>query len=128
MMTKKIVFVVCLFVTLVGVICFEQIYTENSLSNITTEVNQLQTFIKTSDLTSCNNQINKIESMWAEREKIICLFVDYRDIEQIGKQANLVKSHLNNQDFELANVECNALMRAIENFSNMVKFDFFNIF
>ena len=127
-MTKKIVFVVCLFVTLVGVICFEQIYTENSLSNITTEVNQLQTFIKTSDLSSCNNQINKIESMWAEREKIICLFVDYRDIEQIGKQANLVKSHLNNQDFELANVECNALMRAIENFSNMVKFDFFNIF
>ena len=127
-MTKKIVFVVCLFVTLVGVICFEQIYTENSLSNITTEVNQLQNYIKTSDLTSCNNQINKIESMWAEREKIICLFVDYRDIEQIGKQANLVKSHLNNQDFELANVECNALMRAIENFSNMVKFDFFNIF
>ncbi len=127
-MTRKIIFVLCLFLALVGVICFEQIYTENSLNSITKDVCELQKYIKDNDLTMCKAQIEKVESSWAEKEKFICLFVDYRDIEQIGKQADLVKSHLNNEDFELSEVECNALLHAIENFSNMVKFDFFNIF
>ncbi len=127
-MTKKIVFLLTLFLGLIGVICFEQIYTEDALSNISQSVEKLQSSIQNENLNLSKDQISEIISTWKEREKVICLFVDYRDIEQIGKQANLVDTHLSNNDFELAKVECNALKHAINNFSNMVKFDFFNIF
>jgi len=127
-MTKKIVFLLTLFLSLIGVICFEQVYTENALSNMTQKVDSLQASINSENLSSSKEQIDEIISIWKEKEKVICLFVDYRDIEQIGKQANLVDTHLINKDFELAKVECSALKHAINNFSNMVKFDFFNIF
>ncbi len=127
-MTKKIIFLVCLFASLVGVALFEQIYTEDALKEITTEVSSLQSLILEKDLDKSFAKVEEVESIWADKEKIICLFVDYRDIEQIGKQANLVKTHLLNNDFQLAKVECFALQHAIDNFTNMVKFDFFNIF
>ena len=126
-MTKKILFVLCLFIALVGVISFEQIYTETAIKDMIEKVNVLQTSVVNNEESS-KQQVDSVVKFWADKEKIICLFVDYRDIEQIGKQADLVKSHLGNGDFELAIVECNALLHAIENFSNMVKLDFFNIF
>ncbi|MBR4271025.1 MAG: DUF4363 family protein [Clostridia bacterium] len=127
-MTKKIVLVLCLFLGLVGVICFEQIYTENSINEIFAEIDILQTNIEKEDLEASKKKAEYIVEFWGEREGVICLFVDYRDIEQITKQANLVVSHLSNKDFQLARVECNALSQAVENFYNMVKFDFWNIF
>ena len=127
-MTKKIILVLCLFIGLVGVISFEQLYTEKALSDMFSRVNALQDSIKEENLDDSKSKSHDIVSFWADKERVICLFVDYRDIEQITKQANLVVSHLDNKDFELAKVECNALHQAVENFSNMVKFDFWNIF
>jgi len=127
-MTKKIIFLICLFISLVCVICFEQIYTERAISEVGEKVKTLQSYIGDNDLDLSSKQSNDIISTWKDREKIICLFVDYRDIEQISRQANLVYSHLSNHDFELAKVECSALLLALDNFKNMVKFDFFNIF
>ena len=99
-MTKKIVLVLCLFLGLVGVICFEQIYTENSINEIFAEIDILQTNIEKEDLEASKKKAEYIVEFWGEREGVICLFVDYRDIEQITKQANLVVSHLSNKDFQ----------------------------
>ena len=127
-MTKKIIWVVVLFIALISVVSFEQVYTENSLQDMFVRVDNLQTTIDDEDLTKSKANAMDIVDFWADKERVICLFVDYRDIEQITKQANLVVSHLDNKDFELAKVECNALYQAVQNFYNMVKLDFTNIF
>jgi hypothetical protein len=127
-MTKKILLVCVLFLALVGVVVFEQIYTENSLNMMFDKISSLQTEIDNKDLAQSKRLVSSLREFWKDREKVICLFVDYRDIEQISKQTSLVISHLDNSDFALAKVESNALFQAVANFSNMVKFDFWNIF
>lgn len=127
-MTKKLIAILILVVALAGIVTWEQVYTDNSISSMLEEISTLSTEIENKDLESSKVQAQKIIDKWEKEEAVICLFVDFRDIEQIGKQADLVLSHLENEDFELAKVECNILRRVVETFENMVGIDWQNIF
>ena len=127
-MTKKLIAILILVVALAGIVTWEQVYTDNSISSMLGEISTLSTEIENKDLESSKVQAQKIIDKWEKEEAVICLFVDFRDIEQIGKQADLVLSHLENEDFELAKVECNTLRRVVETFENMVGIDWQNIF
>ena len=126
-MTKKTLAFIFLTIFLIGFVTFEQIYTNNALSALKQEVNTLSTEIENENLNASKTQIKKVISMWNQNEKIICLFVDFRDLENIGKFAVQVYSHLDNEDFELAKVECNSLQKAIDTFYNMISIDITNI-
>ncbi len=127
-MTKKLIAILILVVALAGIVTWEQVYTDNSISSMLEEISTLSMEIENKDLESSKVQAQKIIDKWEKKEAVICLFVDFRDIEQIGKQADLVLSHLENEDFELAKVECNTLRRVVETFENMVGIDWQNIF
>ena len=127
-MTKKFIAILVLVLAVIGIVTWEQIYTNNSISSLLNEVDVLSTEISNENLETSKIQAQKIIDMWEKEEAVICLFVDFRDIEQIGKQADLVLSHLENNDFELAKVECNTLKRVVETFENMVGLDWQNVF
>lgn len=127
-MTKKFIAILVLVLAVIGVVTWEQIYTNNSISSLLNEVDLLSTEISNENLETSKLQAQKIIDMWEKEEAVICLFVDFRDIEQIGKQADLVLSHLENNDFDLAKVECNTLKRVVETFENMVGLDWQNVF
>lgn len=127
MITKKFIAILVLMAFLAGIITFEQIYIDTSVATMKQEINVLISNLEEENLADSTAQAEKIVKMWQEREMIICLFVDYRDIEQIGKQSDLVLSHLKNSDFELAKVECNTLKKVLDTFGNMVNIDWQNI-
>ena len=126
-MVKRFWVILCLFLVLIGIVIFEQIYTDTATSELQTKTETLQTSIENESLSTSKQQAKELEFFWKEKEVAISLFVDYRDIEQIGKQISLVNSHLDNSDFELAKVECNLLMHIIKTFKNSVGFDWQNI-
>ena len=127
MITKKFIAILVLMAFLAGIVTFEQIYIDTSVATMKQEINVLISNLEEENLANSTAQAEKIVKMWQEREMIICLFVDYRDIEQIGKQSDLVLSHLKNSDFELAKVECNTLKKVLDTFGNMVNIDWQNI-
>lgn len=127
-MTKKLITILVLVCVLTGIVIWEQVYTDNALYNMLDKIETLEVELNEENLDKSLEIANKITKVWDENESVICLFVDFRDIEQIGRQADLVVSHLKNQDFELAKVECNTLQRAVETFRDTVKFDWQNIF
>lgn len=127
-MTKKLITILALVVVLAGIVTWEQVYTDSALNNMIEKIETLEDELVAENLDGSLNIAQNITHIWDENEKIICLFVDFRDIEQIGRQADLVVSHLKNNDFELAKVECNTLQRVVETFRDTVKFDWQNIF
>ena len=126
-MNKKIIMVLVLVLVLGGIVVWEQVYTDSSINTMLENIEVLETGLNEENLESSKSMAEKIVKDWDKRESTICLFVDFRDIEQIGRQADLVLSHLNNQDFELARVECNTLQRVVETFRDMVRVDITNI-
>lgn len=126
-MVKRIIVIACLFLVLICVVTFEQIYTDNATSTMIEQTQNLQVAIDENNLQKSISLASNIKDFWKEKEIAISLFVDYRDIEQIAKQINLVVSHLGNEDFELAKVECNLLFHIVSTFKNTVSFDWQNI-
>ena len=126
-MNKKIIMVLVLVLVLGGIVVWEQVYTDSSINTMLENIKVLESGLDEENLESSKIMAEKIVADWDKRESVICLFVDFRDIEQIGRQADLVLSHLNNQDFELARVECNTLQRVVETFRDMVRVDITNI-
>lgn len=126
-MVKRVITILCLFFALVGIVAFEQIYTENATTTLIEQTQKLQTAIDENNLQKSTDIATEINDFWKQKEVAISLFVDYRDIEQIAKQIDLVMSHLNNNDFELAKVECNLLFHIVKTFKNTISFDWQNI-
>lgn len=127
MVTKKLWAILILVLIVGGLATFEQVYTDKTIASLKSDIIVLDTLISDENLQKSSEKSQKIIDFWEKRETIICLFVDYRDIETIGKQADLVKSHLENNDFELARVECNTLLHVVTTFGEMIGFDWHNI-
>lgn len=113
---------------LIGVVVWEQIYVDETLKTISTMSTELYEVLEDEDLIKSKEIANDMHNYWLKRQTVISLMVDYRDIEQIGRQSSYIISHLDNEDFELARSECQQFRYIVGNFSNMTHFDLHNIF
>lgn len=126
-MTKRNIIVFILFIVLLGGVILEQNYIDASYIMMEKETVVLNQNLEDENLDASKQKIKQINSFWKDREVVLSLFADYRDIEQIGKQINLINSHLENGDFELAKVEAKLLEHIISTYHNTVSFDWQNI-
>ena len=126
-MVKKVWVMLIIFVILIFGVCLEQAYIDNTYKNMEQKTISLQTSILNQDEQKSLNNVEDIDGYWNKKEVVFSLFVDYKDIEQIGRQISLIKSHINNQDFELAMVECNLLLHILSTYYSTISFDWQNI-
>ena len=126
-MVKRNIIVLCLFAVLLVGVLLEQNYIDNSLKTMETEAIELWDGIEQEQLEFSSNKVLKIKKYWKEKEFVLSLFVDYKEIEQIGRQIELIEAHLDNVDFELAAVECELLLHIVKTYYQTVCFDWQNI-
>lgn len=126
-MTKRNIIVFILFIVLLGGVILEQNYIDSSYVLMEKEINVLNQNLEDENISLSKQKIKQIDSFWKNREVVLSLFADFRDIEQIGKQINLISSHLENKDFDLAKVEAKLLEHIILTYHNTVSFDWQNI-
>ena len=127
-MKVRVVLLFCMLGFLFGVVLWEQIFIDNTLNELFLQSNQLYASLEKENLVESKALANKVHKYWKDREGVISLIEDYRDIEQIGKQSSYIIAYLNDEDFELARSECLQFMHLLQNFSKMVKFDMHNVF
>lgn len=126
-MVKRVWFILSLFAVLLTGVILEQVYTDNTYAKMESDISVLQENIASAKIENSQSLAKRLDDYWSEREVVLSLFVDYRDIEQIGRQLELIKSHLANEDLELATVECNLLSHIVKTYHNTIGFDWQNI-
>ncbi len=126
MVRRNIIFLL-LFCALLGGVLLEQNYIDSTLFEMEEQIEGLQSDIKDENLSNSSKDIASIKSYWHDKEIVFSLFVDYKDIDQIGKQIELIDEHLTNVDFELAAVECGLLLHIVKTYHSTVSFDWQNI-
>jgi len=126
-MVKKVWVMLVIFIVLIVGVSLEQVYIDKTYNSMINKTTTLQSEILNQNEERSLITIKNIDNYWKEREIVLSLFVDYKDIEQIGRQISLIKSHLNNQDFELAMVECNLLSHIVSTYYKTISFDWQNI-
>ncbi|MBQ7602860.1 MAG: DUF4363 family protein [Clostridia bacterium] len=127
-MKVRTIILFSMLAVLLGVVVWEQIFIDNTISTMQTMSASLYEQLEEENLERSTALAQDMHNYWLRRQAVISLMVDYRDIEQIGRQSSYIIAHLNNQDFELARSECQQFDYIVGNFANMTHFDVHNIF
>lgn len=127
-MRNRYIYIVILLVVLIGVVTFQQIYTDSAMTTFVSKADELSATLMEEDEQKSIEQAKELVEFWHSKEILISLFVDYRDIEQIGRQADYVLAYIQSGDMQLAYVECSQLIQVSKTFHNIVKIDWHNIF
>ena len=127
-MRIRIILLFSMLAFLIGVVVWEQIFIDKTLSNLMDMSNELYASLEEENLVVSKAKANQVHKFWKEKEGVFSLIEDFRDIEQVGKQTAYILSYLDDEDFELARSECKQFIHLLNNFSNMIKFDIHNIF
>ncbi len=120
-------FVLCLFVVLLVGVFFEQNFIDTTCKTMEDEITTLTNLIEENKLDESKQKCKNLTTFWKDKEVVLSLLVDFKDIEKIGSQLTLVSAHLDNEDFELAFVEAKVLFHAVDVFFSTVSFDPQNI-
>ena len=101
---KKIIGIIISVFALVFICLAESLTVENTISNIRKSCNNLYTLansienIDTSEIITKTDSLNKY---WADREHILCFFINYKDIEKISENILLLLGMNNMQMDEI---------------------------
>lgn len=126
-MKWRILILVGLFLLLTGTVIWQQIYTDTTMNTVIEKAQVLSDNLMRGEVDDAPTQAKEMLDYWHTREVIVSLFVDYRDIEQIGRQADYVLAYVESGDWELARVECEQLLHVTQTFANIVSLDWQNI-
>ena len=123
----RVIILFAMLALLVGTVVWEQVYIDNTVNKLQELSGDLYANLEQENLTESKALANEVHNYWNERQTIITLLVDFRDIEQLGRQSSYIISYLDDEDFELARSECQQFIHLLENFVNMTRFDMHNV-
>ncbi len=128
---KKWLIVLIVTVLLAGLVTFSEIYVNNTLNTVLSDINILQTNLSSESVninTSENIQISsRINNYWEHREKIICLGYNHKDMEKIGEQATKIKTLVLQNDKKACSYELEILKYYVEGYKDIITCNFQNI-
>lgn len=123
---KRIVCILVVVALLVSGSIFEALYVSNTINNLL-----LVSESVIDGLEKERNELEKVNALgqyWEEREKYICLFINHKDMEQIGEQIKKAQSYLEKEDKENALYEMKQLNYVVQSFKHISQFNAQNIF
>ena len=127
-MVKKTIVIISLFVLLIaGAIC-EEIYLSTSINELAQKTKQIEYYMNNDfDYTNALKQTKNLELYWQEREQVLCLIINYKEIKDIILQIKRLKQSLEQNQKEDAFMELETLKLTTDNCSNIIGFNIQNV-
>ena len=127
---KRWLIVLIVSILLGGLVTFSEIYVNQTLNTVLTDMRSLQINLTQSEdiNTSDNLKIStKINDYWQEREKIICLGYNHKDMEKIGEQVTKIKTLVLQNDKKACAYELEILKYYVEGYKDIITCNFQNV-
>jgi len=128
---KKIVFLFISIAILIGFACFDCIFFDKSLNNLTNHLKELVVMIdKTPETINTQEIIEKydtLHSQWEKAETSLIMFIDFIQLEQIGVGLARVETYIEENDVTEGKVEINAVKHLCEKLKKRTALNFENI-
>lgn len=124
-MRKFLILLVLLTVVGLGVI--DLVIINGTFNDITQKVDVIdQTY--TGEITQqLKSQAEDLHGYWHKKEHVLNMFVQFRDVEMLGKQIDLVKAMIEYNDADGLDVEISQMKNMIKTVQNVYAFNFYNL-
>ena len=127
---KRYFIIIVLSLLIVGLIIWEQIFISNCLTVLKEKTTTIYNQIQTSENVNTKEILNNIEQLdvfWKEKEHWLYLVINYKDMERTGEQITRLKTLSLQNDKKYAQQDAALLKYFVENYDNVMRIAFHNI-
>lgn len=127
-MIKRIL-ILSIFLILIAIGIFDLVCVNSSINTAMAKTSEIESLIKeNADLEIIKKTADEMEQNWVKKEKILTIFMYYRDIDTLGKQISLVKMLITEEQIDDAKVEIGGLKYLLTSAKKVSDFSIDNIF
>lgn len=129
-MIKKYFHLVIIIVFLIGCCVSEEIIVTNYLKDIDSQVAEIQAYVKDKDKLNTSEILFMVENLdedWKNKENILCMIVNHKDIEDIGLEIARLKSNIATSQVEDFNASLSLIRFYAKNYHHVMGTNLYNI-
>lgn len=108
-MVKKLIICIVLLVSLLGFCSWEQYYIDSTLDKMLEHISVVQASVESNETNLYNNDtmlhFDKMQKYWESREATMSMFIDHKNLSQIGQGIARLKASLEENDYTLTITE-----------------------
>ena len=106
----------------------EEIYIKDSLNTIQTKIDELeQEIVIDFQSEKAFNKIEEIKMYWTKREKVLSMFINYKELRDIIVQVSRLQETMFQADEENTFIELTVLKDITESTEKVIGFNFQNV-
>ncbi len=129
---KRLIAMIILFLILVSICAFEEIFLSSFVSNFTAKAQTLSTLIEENENLESNSQIkntfSSLKNSWHNAKTTFCFFTNYEKIKSMDESFIKLEASINNNDKNLANENVAMICNYEQFFNYMMGFNINNLF
>ena len=128
-MVKRIIIIVILFVSLIGLGTYEVISVDNIITSLDTMVETLQVDItdNKNNVSEISTSVKQVQTYWNNHEENLCLMFNHKDLSAITDTLTRLCSYVENNDYDNAIAEVNLLKKYSEKNRHIMGFNLQNL-
>ena len=128
-MVKRIIIIVILFVSLIGLATYEVVSVDNIITSLETMVETLQVDISENknNVNEVTESVKKVQTFWNDHEENLCLMFNHKDLSAITDTLTRLFSYVENNDYDNAIAEVNLLKKYSEKNRHIMGFNLQNL-
>lgn len=130
-MIRKSIYASLIIVFIFGVCLTEQLLSKEYLKTMDEKTTNIISVLSTTDELNSENIYSLTDDLsqyWQKKEPILCTFINYKEIEDVGVEISRLKIALNNSNRDLYEESINLIKFYIKNYENIFGINFQNIF
>ena len=130
-MKARYFIIVFLTIILIGLVVAEQLFVRSTIDLMQQETENLKTELTSAENINSQNlidKINYIDKTWTDKENILCLIVNHKDMEKVGEQIEKLKVLIPQNQKQQAEQEIELLIYYIDGYEHFVSISFQNLF
>ena len=125
----KRILILSIFLILIAIGIFDVICVNSSINGAMKKTEEIESLIEEdAELSIIKEKANKMQKDWVKNEKVLTIFMYYRDIDTLGKQISLVQMLINENKIDDAKVEIGGLKYLLVSAKKVSEFSIDNIF
>lgn len=127
---KKIISVIVISILLLAIVIAEQIFVDNTLDTLISQIEILDSKITISDTISTLDitlTANNLDKFWTDREKILCLSINHNDLNRVGEQIKKINVYVSQNNKDDCIYEIKVLAFYAESYKHVMELNFQNL-
>ena len=127
-MFKELIISIVIIISIFSLDMFTQNYTKKSVSMVTEQFSNLETFILEDNKEKIQNCVNNIDNNWEEIHDKLAYYIEHDELEKVDTAIVTMKSYIETKDYSSAIAELEEGKFVLEHIQEKNSFNLQNIF